>query len=180
MTNCYIGADPGDKGGLVAFPDDCDRRPSIPSPPNHKWSKRYFYNLEKGDPDGALDWMRDIVSKFDNVFAVLEQIPRSIFRIRKSDMSLLYGSYRELRMVFVSSGVPFEEAPVTPPTKTWLREFVTARKKGESLAHWKKRHGDCARILYNDASISDQMSDAYLLAELCRRSRTGTLKEITL
>jgi len=165
MTNCYMGVDPGSKGGLVAVSDV--------QPP-------WFYNLEKGDPDGALDWTRNIVEEFDNVFAVLEQIPRSIFGIRKGDMSLLYGSYRELRMILVSAGIPTEEAPVTPPARTWFREFMSARKKGESLAHWKGRHGDCARILYNDGSISDEMSDAYLLAELCRRSRTGTLREVAL
>lgn len=167
MTNCYVGADPGAEGGLVAQHDDTEQHP-------------YFYNLGKGSPEGALDWARNLVDKFDNVFAVVEQIPRSIFGIRKGDMSLLYGSYRELRMALVSSGIPFEEAPVTPPKRTWFREFMSARKKGETLAHWKRRHRDCARILYDDGSITDQMSDAYLLAELCRRSRTGTLKDVVL
>ncbi len=161
MEWCYIGADPGVRGGLVAVHD-------MPKQPP------WFLNLEGNDHREILRWLRAMERGSRSIYAVLEEIPLSIFGIKKSSMSKLYGSYTELRMALAAVGIPFSEVP----PKVWLREFVEPRKKGESEAHWKNRHRDAARVLFDDGSISKDMSDAYLLSVYCKRLRLNQLSGV--
>lgn len=157
MNNLYwIGIDPGTDGGAVCQHDN----PTYPP---------YYFEMGGNTRESAYDWLRRLADRAEGIFAVLEEIQPAIFGVQKASMSKLYGSFAEWRAFLIACGVPHEVIPA----RTWLRGFpIEPRKKGESVQHWKVRHRDCARALYKSGSISTSMSDAYLLAEVCCRSRS--------
>ena len=156
----YVGVDPGLKGGIVSLTGD-----GLLS------CRCQHLELEYVAREEVVRWVR-LLCDAHRVVCVLEKIPTAIFGIKKSDMSKLYGSYAELRAMFICCGI----FPQEIPADVWLREFIGPRKKGESTTHWKNRHRDCARKLYDDGTISTNMCDAYLIALYCDRLHNGKLR----
>jgi hypothetical protein len=166
----YLGIDPGASGGLTAI-----RRPVGPP----------ITQSMPATLADAWEWINNFSGvKFpDGVFAVIEQVQgymggpdgqkgggssngRAMFTFGQS-----YGS---LLMALTAAGIPFET--VTP--QRWQRALlIPPRKKktGETRAAFKNRLKAKAQALFPQLRVTLATADSLLIAEYCRRKRTGTL-----
>lgn len=172
----YVGVDPGADGGIVAI--DKLGRPL-------RWLEM---KVGRGNKRATRDrvevygWIVHCVADYDRVLPTvnitIERIDASgIHGAGKASFAKLYGSFCELRAFLIASTVNRHVDIVETPAREWLREFpIEPRKKGESTAHWKGRHRDCARALFKDGSISTSLCDSYLIAEYARRSHLNILR----
>ena len=75
-------------------------------------------------------------------------------------------------MALIAAGIPFEE--VIP--RTWQKGVgITPRGKGETKTRFKNRLKAKASQLFPKVNVTLATADALLIAEFCRRKRTGTL-----
>lgn len=84
-----------------------------------------------------------------------------------------FGSnYGQVLMALTAASVPFET--ITPAR--WQRGLgVPPRKKGETKSEFKNRLKAMAQRLFPQVVVTLATADALLIAEYCRRARTGTL-----
>ena len=115
-----------------------------------------------------------------NVFAVIEKVGGYIKGgedgsggAQPGSAAFKFGaSYGKLLMALTAAGIPFEE--VTP--QKWQKGLgVPPRKKDETKTQFKNRLKAKAQQLFPGVKVTLAVADALLLAEFCRRSRTGTL-----
>ena len=154
----YIGVDPGASGGLAALCDSVVEFVAMPATEFDIWE--WF------------DTVRD--RRDDSVFACIEKVGGFIQGSPQpgSAMFKFGASYGGLRMALVAAGIPFEE--VTP--QTWQKALgIPKRAATESKTQFKNRLKARAQQLFPDHKITLATCDALLLAEYCRRKRTGTL-----
>ena len=88
-------------------------------------------------------------------------------------------SYGEMIGIMCGAFQPFE---LVLPTK-WQKEFGLIRKKTrggnpESSTDKKNRHKVVGSRLFPKTKMTHAITDALLIAEYCRRQRTGTLTKI--
>ena len=81
-------------------------------------------------------------------------------------------SYGGLRMALTAAQIPFESA--TP--QNWQKSLGIGKKgKTETRTSFKNRLKAKAQQLFPNLKVTLATSDALLLAEYCRRKRTGSL-----
>jgi hypothetical protein len=157
-----LGIDPGMNGGLaLLFPDG-----------------ELVYDRMPETQQDIMLWMHERCEEMD-VVAVIEWINPAIFKISKRSMSLLYGSYRELKMALTASEIPFSEEMAA----TWQRAVgVKPRKKGEPQGKWKNRLRSRAQQLFprlplwkepKSKGIQLAVADSILIAYYCQLREKG-------
>jgi len=159
----YVGIDPGASGGLAAISNFDSQVLSMPESERDIWN--WFYQ------DRYFWQSRDV-----EIFAVVEQVggyvPREGSGQPGSAMFKFGCSYGGLRMALTAAQIPFEA--VIP--RTWQKALGIASKgKQESRTQFKGRLKAKAQQLFPNVKITLATADALLLAEYCRRKRTGTL-----
>lgn len=150
----YVGIDPGASGGLATVGADLQA---------------------VGMPGTELDvWVWMSVEPRPE-FAVIEKVGGYTQAGGPQPGSAMFKfgqSYGGLRMALVAAGIPFDE--VTP--QTWQKGLgVTPRGKTESKTQFKNRLKARAQQLFPSVKVTLATADALLIAEFCRRKRTGTL-----
>lgn len=158
----YIGIDPGQAGGLAVLN-------------GHTPAVIHLEPMPATEQD-VWYWLNSIPRDGKDCFAVLEKVggymPGSSGNIG-SAMFKFGASVGMLRAFLVAAGIPFEE--VQPGV--WQRALgVSPRKKTETKASHKNKLKQVAGRLFPEVKITLKTCDAILLAEYCRRKRTGTLK----
>lgn len=145
-TPSYIGIDPGASGGMVWYASD-------------------FVEAVRFSKSTWAD-VRDSLMFHPAPFALIERVASmpgqgvsSTFKFGKS-AGVIEG-------ILIALRIPFEY--VTPAV--WQKEFIVS-KKGESKTDHKRRLKEAAQRLFPDEKICNEIADAYLIAEYCRRRRT--------
>lgn len=166
-ATAYVGVDPGSSGGLaVLYSDGTYELDSMPST----------------DTD-VLEWMvynavRNVTDKGTRLtrwHAVIEKVggymPGSKGNIG-SAMFKFGVSYGSLKMALTAVGIPFDE--VIP--NVWQRGIgLSPRKKTETKAAFKNRLKARAQQLFPGVHVTLDTADAILIAEFCRRKKSGEL-----
>jgi hypothetical protein len=150
----YLGIDPGASGGLACLSlDPVDAVPLGNMTPQDVWHWFHF-----------LSGRKDVFAAIEKVHAMPGNGVAGMFRFGVG--------YGELRMALIAAAIPFEE--VTP--QKWQNSLsIPKRAKGEEAAPWKRRLKAKAQSLFPDVKVTLATADALLIAEWCRRKRTGTL-----
>lgn len=145
LMSC-IGIDPGQSGGIAVL--------SAAAPP-------VAYKMPETERD-VWDLFMSIVTPTS--FAMIE----SVSAMPKQGVSSTFKfgrNYGMLRGMLVAACVPFAE--VTPGV--WQRAMGCLSKGNKNVTKSK------AQSLFPNLKITHATADALLLAEFCRRKRTGTL-----
>lgn len=155
----FLGIDPGASGGIAMLDGNSDdgwTTSAVPMPATE----------------------RDVWEVFDvpmsDVFACIEKVggyvagnptPGSAMFTFGRGVGLLHG-------FLIALSVPYEEVP----PRTWQKALgISPRGKDESKGSFKNRIKAVAQKLFPGAGVTLKTCDALLLAEYCRRKRTGTL-----
>lgn len=155
-----IGIDPGASGG-IAFTSNEDG----------PW-RRFCHKVGDSRTD-FLATLRNETAGIEDTKAYVEWIHPAIQGIGKSEMSKLYGSYRECAMGVVACGISLEE--VKP--QVWQRALkCPARPKNTASAKWKNMLKGFAQELFPSMQITLWNCDAILISEYGRRLRCGEIK----
>lgn len=150
----YIGIDPGASGGIAIL---------------HQTTV-LTYQITKSTTD-LVDWLEQN-TKSEKRFAVIEWINPSYFGSAKGSNAKLYGNYMLIQGVLTTLRIPFE---TVKPTK-WQRDMdIPPKGKSERRTNFKNRIKGRAQELFPGVRIVLATSDALVIAEYCRRKRTGTL-----
>lgn len=153
--SAHMGIDPGAHGGIVIKAPDTIILHSLTVSERDNW--RFIE-----------DWSR----RYDLVCCI-EQIQPAIHGIGKTQMSKLYGSYRELRMALVAAEIPF----IDVPPKKWQRFFNIPGKKGRTSAQHKEVLRALAQRLFPHLPLWNipktlgkqrEIADALLLSQYCQ------------
>ena len=164
----YLGIDPGASGGLACLTASGSVG-CVPMPATEADVWWWVSGAGKELPGAA-------------AFAVIEEQrprPTAWFDRRTGKMQssilkstcLLYGNYLQIRGMVTAAGIPFEA--VTP--QKWQLSFGLKKDKGEAPGAWKNRLKAKAQQLFPAVKVTLATADALLIAEFCRRKRTGTL-----
>lgn len=154
---CYMGIDPGLSGGIaILFADD--NHGIYPMSDNLKSIWRQIDEAGKQLP---------------NLFAAIEKVQGYIGGAGTGHSMFKFGqNYGSLLMALTAAGIPFEEVP----PQRWQKGLsIPSKKKDESKSDWKRRLKDKASKLFPQCDVTLKTADALLIAEYCRRQRTGTL-----
>lgn len=143
----YIGVDPGASGAVVAI--------------NERFECEFIKNdsTERDIAEFVANWATiDSFAMIERVNAMPKQGVSSTFKFGKS--------YGFLRGCLISKSIPFEEcSPVV-----WQRAMGCLSKGDKNVT--KAR----AQQLFPKVKCTHAISDALLIAEFCRRVRTGQHK----
>lgn len=154
----YVGIDPGASGGLACV--GLVHASAEPMPRTE---------------DDLLDWFRQLPSGDGiNVYAVIEKVGGYIkgSEFPGSAMFNFGDGYGQLKMACAAEGLIREL--VTPGV--WQKGLgIPGRKKDEAKTPWKNRLKAVAQRLFPEVKVTLATADALLIAEYCRRKRTGTL-----
>jgi len=150
----YIGIDPGKGGGVVALTPLGIHSVSVFG----SMTELATWQLFRG------------FKQFDDCIAVIEKIPSITFNKGRnnsaSNIAELYGHYRAIRMAMCGAGISYSESR----PQDWQKYHgIESRRKTETDTAWKKRLMFNARKLFPRINMSLAVSDAYLIAEYCRR-----------
>lgn len=149
MSAVYCGVDPGKSGGIAWITGDSVTALKMPD------TERDIFVIFK-----AISEMQG--EKFcliERVHAMPGQGVTSMF-----NFGMGYGA---LRMAVLASGIPFEG--VTP--QAWMKGLGCLTGGDKQVS--KER----AQNLFPKIKVTNYVADALLLAEFCKRSRTGNLKQ---
>lgn len=160
----YLGADPGETGGIAVITSDgswvfCEKMPTT--------AKR------------LLDMLRNVVSELPIAAAAIERIdPRPTGYKDKSgkwmqsilrSTCIIYGDFLQLHMGLLA--VDIEPEIVGP--KEWQKEFGMKREKGQTKTAYKRDLKELAQFLFDDVQVTLATADSLLIAEYCRRKDLG-------
>lgn len=158
QSGIYIGIDPGVSGGIVCLFDDFPFSTPMPA------TERDIWNWIK-------QW-RDL-----GAFAVIEKVGGFMGgakgNVASSHTMFTFGaSYGGLRMALVAAEIAFEEVP----PQSWQKGLrISKRASSESKVQFKNRLRGLAQQLFPTQEITLAVSDAFLIADYCRRKKEGTL-----
>lgn len=157
-NTCYIGADPGQKGGLAIIQWDGDRwgwkLTTYPMPKTERGVWKIFREV----PESGR------VAIVESVHAMPGNGVSSMFKFGTG--------YGGLRMALIASDTPFET--VTP--QKWQKAMgVVPKKKTETKPQFKNRLLARAQELFPKVELTLATCDAALIALYCKRKHEGTL-----
>lgn len=160
----FVGIDPGASGGLAVLSD----AGSVGMKPLGGLTDRDLW-----------DWVLSVANdparlrKPGGVFAVVEKVGGYLRTKAPQPGSTMFNFGKgvgKLVMALTAAGVPYEEA--TP--QQWQRVLgVTPRGKDEGNTAWKNRLKGHAQRLFPKVTVTLAVADALLIAEFCRRVRSG-------
>lgn len=154
----YVGIDPGASGGL-AFVNEFGEGNHTPMPDTDRDLWEWVAVFRQGGEH--------------RTFALIEKVGGYIAGAAHPGSAMFkFGqSYGALRMALTAAGIPFEEVP----PQRWQKALgVVPRGRDESKAEFKRRLRQKAQQLFPAERVTLATADALLIAEYCRRSRTGT------
>ena len=154
----YVGVDPGASGGLAAICNGYVEVVDMPETERDVWQ-----------------WINGKSWIFgDRSFACVEQVSGFVGGGGQPGSAMFkFGqSYGMLRAFLIACHIPFDQ--VTP--QRWQKALGCGnRARGESKTDWKRRLKAKAQQLFPEASVTQANADALLIAEYCRRLKTGRL-----
>ena len=147
----FIGIDPGQSGGIVALDTNgivthCEKMPGT-----------------EGDIGSLLSSIR-WESETDHNFALIEAV-HSMPKQGVSSSFKFGQNYGLLRGILIGQQIPFDQ--VTP--QRWQKAMGCMTKGDKNVSKAK------AQQLFPGERITHAVADALLIAEYCRRLRTGML-----
>ncbi len=156
----FIGVDPGASGGIVFIYRGIVKAHKMPATDMELWK------VIKGE-------LISYRSSSYAGFACLELVGGYAGQGHPGSAMFKFGqNYGAVRMALTAAGVPYE----TVAPGLWQRAMgFPSRKKGEAKGAFKNRLKARAEMLFPSVSVTLATADALLIAEYCRRSRTGTL-----
>lgn len=152
----YVGIDPGMSGGLALIADYGLRAEKMRATERDLWQ-----------------WVRLCNAGDGRVFAVIERVTGYVGDGGNTGSSQFkFGTnYGLCRMALVAAGIPFEEVGAAQ----WQRALGIPTKAGKTRTEHKNILKQRAQQLFPSAGITLATADAVLIAEYCRRKRTGLL-----
>lgn len=144
----YLGVDIGVNGGIVALSETGSVISAFKTPE----TRAEF--IEKLKPFGEVP-----------SFCILERVHSHPKNGAKANFSFGATTERTLFTLEISK-IPFQE--VTP--QTWMKTYMLKKEKSETSAQWKNRLKARAQQLFPNEKITLALSDAFLMAEFCRRN----------
>ena len=152
----YLGIDPGKSGGMVALCGDGVRTQHLSGTLHQLWG-----------------WLSEYPKAGFTTHAVLERVGGYVGGNPTPGSAMFnFGAcYGHLEMALVAAGIPFDR--VTPAV--WQRAMGVPPRNGATKAEHKRKLKARAEELFPSVKVTLATADAILLAEFCRRKRTGTL-----
>ena len=164
----YLGADPGEEGGVAVINSD-----------------GVCMFAEKMPPlaQGLLDMLRMLENNTEIVACAMERIdPRPTVYYDKKQKAristilrstcIIYGNYLQLHMALLS----INHNPIIVGPRDWQRALdCPVKVKGEKKSKHKTNLATFARLLFPDVKVTLARADALLFAEYCRRKTLGIL-----
>lgn len=162
MNKCFIGVDPGEKGGMACLffreKGGCTER-------------KIFTCKMPNDESGIVEWLEKVkyFSEFGIEVLIEEQHPRPTFfkdKTGKQTSSILrssliiYGNYRMICGILYALRLP----PKMVLPKEWQKYYGLKREKGMSDSKWKNVLKAKSEEIFPDIGITLQTSDSLLLA----------------
>ena len=147
VPSCFLGVDPGQNGGLVAYYNHVLVEASkMPATERDIW-----------------EWFR--LKNQINAMAVIEKVHSMPKQGVASSFKFGY-HYGLLRMALIGNRIPFEE--VTP--RAWQKGLdIPPRKSSESPTQWKNRLKGLAQQYFPGEKVTLATADALLIALYCER-----------
>ena len=161
----YLGADPGESGGIALINDDGHAVFAEKVPPTAK---------------ELLNYLRMLTTEMNIVGSAIERIdPRPtgykdrsgkfISTILRSSC-IIYGDFLQLHMAMIACGLN----PLIPGPRDWQKALgVETRDKGESKSQFKRRLKALAEQTFLDIRVTLKTADALLIAEYARRKNNA-------
>lgn len=162
----YIGIDPGASGAICVLPED--ELPAV---------LRFINSTDKQ----ICDFFSTISMSYD-CFAVMELVGAMPGQ-GVSSMFNFGNSFGFIRGVLVATSIPFE----LKVSRTWQKALGFAPRRiergedkkelpsSESKTEFKRRLREKAEQLFPNVKMTNDVADAYLIAEYCRRTRLNQL-----
>jgi len=145
----YLGADPGQSGGLAWVGDTC-----------------FGYAMPETER-GLYCLLEELQGEYDFKLCYLEKV-HSMPKQGVASSFKFGQNYGSLRMALIATNIPFQE--VTP--QAWQKGLgLRHRIKGETQTIWKKYLMAVAQQLFPGVAVTLKTADALLIAEWCRRSQ---------
>lgn len=143
----FIGCDPGQEGGFVVLSGD-------------------GRVLEVFKTPQTRDDFRERLGKYTDkhCFCLLEKVGCRPTNGAKSNFT--FGVNVE-RLLYTLQLCKISYQEVTP--QTWMKSYMLKKEKGETSTFWKNRLKRKAQELFPKSEIVLWNSDAFLIAEYCRR-----------
>lgn len=143
----YLGVDIGINGGVVVLDAAGKVIDSFKTPE----TRREF---------------REKLAKYADLlsFCILEKVHSQPHHGGKCNFTFGATAERTLYTLEVCR-IPYQE--VTP--QTWLKTYMLKKEKTETSTQWKNRLKGRAQQLFPNEKITLALSDAFLIAEFCRR-----------
>lgn len=144
----YIGLDLGSNGGVVVL----DETGLV---------KEVFKN-----PDNVKDWVEKLGKyKDENCFCLTEKVHSQPINGGKANFT--FGKTTGITLTIIEMcNIPFQE--VTP--QSWMKSYMMKKEKSETHTAWKNRLKNKAQQLFPKEKVTLWSSDAFLIAEYCRRN----------
>jgi len=152
-----IGIDPGSSGAMCVKIDYDTGRTEMHV---HRFKK-----MTESEIAAAFKPYRDLSGTTD-VFCVLEKV-HSMPGQGVSSTFKFGSNFGFVRGILIAYGIPFSLD--TP--QTWMKTFGMKKDKNESGTQWKNRLKALAQQLFPDWKITNDMSDAMLIAEYCKKHK---------
>lgn len=158
-TSLAIGVDPGAAGAIVTLYPNGDLHSVL--------------RLNKATERDIYIYFKDIVAKNGWPSGLIEKVGGYIGTGQPGSAMFKFGqSYGALRMAMVCTEISFNE--ITP--QAWQKFLwipVKDKKGGESGTQFKKRLRGKAEQIFPREQMTNDLADAYLIAEVCRRQSMG-------
>jgi hypothetical protein len=151
-----MGIDPGASGAIVVLGQD----------------NPFIFRLNKATEQDTWNFIGQFIDA--PIFAIQEQVGGHIGGQGQPGSAMFnFGeTVGQLWMALVAAGIQRERA--TP--QKWQKALgITSRAKTESKTDFKRRLRAKAESLFPSVPMTNDVADALLIAEYCRRKRTGTL-----
>ena len=147
-TKIYIGVDPGQSGGFVILSDDGQVIEVFKTPETRKAFQERLAKYSS-----------------QHCFCLLEKVGCRPTNGAKSNFT--FGVNVE-RLLYTLEAMEIPHQEVTP--QSWMKSYLLKKNKGETHTAWKNRLKAKAQQLFPKENVTLWNSDAFLIAEYCRRN----------
>lgn len=161
MQHCYLGIDPGKKGGIVCITPGEIYATSMPESETAVW-----------------EWLTELGAYIEGKYeltlrACIEKVTGYVagdgeHGIPGSRALVLGVSYGGLRMALAAMGFVEDITYKAVAPQTWQKGLGIKRDKGEKRPAWKRRLKELAHTLFPSEKIVGDTADAFLLARYCQ------------
>lgn len=155
----WIGVDPGSHGCIALISETGEVE---------------ILRLEKHTEKEIFEWLSDVTFRYSIMMCVKEKVwamparnPDGSARTMGAQTMFTFGEGNGMiRAFLVATSIPFtENVP-----QTWQKIYGLKKDKGESQPDFKKRLREKAEQLFPKVKMTNDVSDALLIAEFARRT----------